>query len=59
MNKDVYNKAFHILKTQNEVCNKLESIGLRFEYGDGFVGKTLESLIDDSEAIVIASLGLH
>ena len=59
MNRTIYDSAFNILKTQSEMCNKLESIGLRFEYGDGFVGKTLESLINDSETIIIESLGLH
>ena len=59
MNRTVYDSAFNILKTQNDMCSKLESIGLRFEYGDGFIGKTLESLINDSEAIILESLGLH
>jgi hypothetical protein len=47
------------MKTQGEMCSSLENIGLRFEYGDGFVGKALESLVNNSETIVLESLGLH
>jgi hypothetical protein len=59
MNREIYDRAFNILTTQSNMCAKLEDIGLRFEYGDGFVGKALESLINDSESIIIAALGLH
>lgn len=59
MNRTIYDTAFNIIKTQGEMCSNLENIGLRFEYGDGFVGKALESLINDSETIVLESLGLH
>jgi hypothetical protein len=59
MSKTVYDAAFRVLKTQSEICSKFESIGLRFEYGDGFFGKSLESLINDSETIILESLGLH
>lgn len=58
-NREIYDRAFSVLKTQNAICDKLESIGLRFEYGDGFVGETLLSLLNDCEAIVIEALGLH
>jgi hypothetical protein len=59
MSKTAYDAAFRVLKTQSEMCSKLESVGLRFEYGDGFIGKSLESLINDSETIVLDLLGLH
>jgi hypothetical protein len=59
MNRTTYDAAFRIMKTQKEMCSKLESVGLRFEYGDGFTGKSLESLINDSETIILESLGLH
>ena len=59
MNRTIYDSAFAIMKTQSEMCSKLDSIGLRFEYGEGFVGKSLESLINDSETIILESLGLY
>ena len=59
MNKTVYDTAFNIMKTQSDMCSNLEKVGLRFEYGDGFVGKALESLINDSETIILESLGMH
>ena len=59
MNKAIYDTAFNILSTHNDFCNALENIGLRFEYGDGFVGKKLLSLINDAELIVRDALGLH
>ena len=59
MNKTIYDTAFNIMKTQNEMCSNMEKFGLRFEYGDGLVGKALESLINDSETIILESLGLH
>ena len=41
-----------------DICCKLGSIGINFEYGHGFVGETLQSLIDNSETIIKESLGL-
>ena len=59
MSKAIYDAAFAIMKTQSEMCSKLDAIGLRFEYGEGFIGKSLESLINDSETIILESLGLY
>lgn len=59
MNREIYERIFGIIQTHNDICNKLESAGLRFEYGDGFVGKSLEALLNDSEIIIRESLGLH
>jgi hypothetical protein len=59
MNRTIYDIAFNILETQSSICDKLESVGLRFEYGSGFVGESLESLINDAENIILESLGLH
>ena len=59
MNRTIYDTAFNILSTHNDFCNNLESIGLRFEYGDGFVGEKLLSLINDAESIIREALGLH
>ena len=59
MNRNIYEAAFDILVIQNEICNNLEKLGLRFEYGDGVVGQTLEKLLNKSESVIIESLGLH
>ena len=59
MNRIIYDKAFQIISTQKELCDKLDSLGLNFEYGQGFIGKTLEDLINNSETIVLESLGLE
>lgn len=59
MNKNIYESAFDILAIQNEMCHGIENLGLRFDYGDGVVGKALEQLLNKSEAIIIESLGLH
>lgn len=59
MNRTIYDAAFHILSTQNDCCNKLEYMGLRFEYGDGFIGEKLLSLLNDAQEIIKETLGLH
>ena len=59
MNKTIYNTAFRILSTQEDMCQRLENIGLRFEYGEGYVGETLLKLLNDSELIIKEALGLH
>lgn len=59
MNRTIYDSAFHILETQKEIFDKLDSLGVSFEYGQGFIGKTLESLINDSDTIIIECLGLE
>lgn len=59
MSRAIYDAAFAIMKTQSEMCSKLDSVGLRFDYGEGFIGKSLESLINDSETIILESLGLY
>ena len=59
MSRTTYDSAFAILKTQNELCNKLEEVGLNFEYGSGFIGEAFETLLNESETIIRDALGLH
>ena len=59
MGKEAYLAAFEILKTQNNMCNTLEDIGLHFEYGTGPIGIALEELINKSFTIVKDTLGIQ
>lgn len=59
MNRKIYDAAFEVLHTQESMCQNLEKIGLRFEYGDGVVGQALLDLLNHSETIIKESLGLH
>jgi hypothetical protein len=58
MSKTIYECAFNILKTQKEICDKLDTMGFNFEYGQGFIGETLVALINNGETIVRECLGL-
>ena len=59
MNKDSYLSAFKIINLQNQLCDSIESIGLRFEYDDGPIGTVLSGIINESVEIIINALGLH
>lgn len=52
VNKDVYFAAFNVLKTQNNICNMFEDIGLNFEYGSGVIGVALEDLSNQAYSII-------
>lgn len=55
----VYENIFECIDAQNEFCTKLENLGLRFEYGDGPIGKYLEGNLNRYNEIIIEVLGLH
>lgn len=59
MSKEIYKSAFAIMKTQNNICNQFEDMGFRFEYGQGFMGEALEELLNNSYAIIKASMNFN
>lgn len=59
MNKNIYHAAFEMLLTQNDMCNHIENSGLRFEYGVGFWGTTLENLVNQCYTIIKEALNVQ
>lgn len=57
-NRNVYDSAFHIFRTQQKLCEKFESLGFNFEYGQGAVGIAFDNLISETEVIILECLGL-
>lgn len=57
--KLIYDSLMDCIDNQREMENKLEAIGLRFEYGDGAVGTFMEKNINKHNDCIIEVLGLH
>lgn len=59
MNRDAYDSAFAVMKSQANVCNAFDDIGLRFEYGDGVIGTSLENIINNAYTIIRSVMGFQ
>ena len=59
MNKKMYLTAFKMLLSQRELENKLDLIGMSFEYGEGAIGTHFEKTLNCCETIIKEAIGFH
>lgn len=57
MSKKMYLTAFEMLLSQRELENKLELIGLNFEYGEGIIGTHFEKTLNACETLIKEAIG--
>ena len=57
--KLIYDNLLSCFDNQREMENKLEALGLRFEYGDGAVGTFMENNVNLHNECIVQVLGLH
>ena len=55
----MYLTAFEMLLSQRELENKLDLIGLGFEYGEGAIGTHFEKTLNLCETIIKEAIGFH
>lgn len=52
MNREIYDAAFAAMKAQKEICTAFDDVGLRFDYGDGIIGTSLENILNHTYTII-------